>query len=472
MSDDNGIKFLCSHCSQSLDAESNMSGQVINCPICQKSITIPGNRPFKPKLILKENIVSSKPGNPPLPMPPSCKCCGAKLPPDASVCLKCNRTLNTDISLPPISSSLKTINKDPAPAAPTGKSERRCPSCGVPIGNEAVLCINCGFNLKTGKTTTVVIEEDAKPGPGGDMNFALKWGVREAAGASAVFMFLVLVFLPHLILWHGFGITLLGRSRWFDLVLMAIGISFSAMTYKVVAVSLTKRFGYRTVTRNVLFARSGNVVDQAHMRMTRKELGFGLLAGLAVLAIAVFMIVRMAKIGGDAGSIGIPIVVIGAIVVFFLALLGTDCTLFLVQRQLCPAFRVRHRLSFVPLSDKTFLNGSQDELVIKTIRSDPATARLVGIFFIVLGIPLIPAGFVGVFLIVIGIGMIRRVKTSARIELLLRKPEIARPLCLISMFVRDYSGRSEPPEIDAAICSLKAFAPDIRITHTKEVKGL
>lgn len=60
MSDDNGINFLCSHCSQSLEAESDMAGQVIKCPTCYKSITIPAPPPSIPQLSLRNFL--SKPG--------------------------------------------------------------------------------------------------------------------------------------------------------------------------------------------------------------------------------------------------------------------------------------------------------------------------------------------------------------------------------------------------------------------------
>jgi len=38
---DTGFKFSCPHCQQSLEAESDMAGQNLECPACNKAITVP-----------------------------------------------------------------------------------------------------------------------------------------------------------------------------------------------------------------------------------------------------------------------------------------------------------------------------------------------------------------------------------------------------------------------------------------------
>lgn len=35
------IKFLCKHCGQALEADSDMAGETLNCPACKKVIEVP-----------------------------------------------------------------------------------------------------------------------------------------------------------------------------------------------------------------------------------------------------------------------------------------------------------------------------------------------------------------------------------------------------------------------------------------------
>ena len=52
----------------------------------------------------------------------------------------------------------------PAPAVEPAKSTAGCPNCGTALPPGAVLCVNCGYNLKTGKTLSVVVEDGADEG--------------------------------------------------------------------------------------------------------------------------------------------------------------------------------------------------------------------------------------------------------------------------------------------------------------------
>ncbi len=60
MSGDNSISFFCSHCSQSLEAESAMAGRETKCPVCQKSIAIPVPQPSIPQLSLRNFLSNSR----------------------------------------------------------------------------------------------------------------------------------------------------------------------------------------------------------------------------------------------------------------------------------------------------------------------------------------------------------------------------------------------------------------------------
>lgn len=43
------INFNCTHCGQNLNAPEEMAGQVVECPVCQKSFQIPGGIIEMPK---------------------------------------------------------------------------------------------------------------------------------------------------------------------------------------------------------------------------------------------------------------------------------------------------------------------------------------------------------------------------------------------------------------------------------------
>jgi DNA-directed RNA polymerase subunit RPC12/RpoP len=95
MQEDTGITFTCPHCSQSLEAESDMVGQMIECPACQKTIPIPSPRSSKPQLTLRERPQASRQMNPPPSSTLSCKYCGAQHGADAVFCVGCGRNLRT-----------------------------------------------------------------------------------------------------------------------------------------------------------------------------------------------------------------------------------------------------------------------------------------------------------------------------------------------------------------------------------------
>ena len=98
------VKFKCPHCSQNLEAPDDMGGEAIECPSCNKNITIPAPAPA-------EEAAS-----------------GGK-----------------EWRMP-----RKRKRGQDAPAA--GKEEgETCPGCDAPLAADAVLCVKCGLNLQTGK---------------------------------------------------------------------------------------------------------------------------------------------------------------------------------------------------------------------------------------------------------------------------------------------------------------------------------
>lgn len=56
--------------------------------------------------------------------------------------------------------SAKAPTATAAPPVEPAKSNAGCPNCGTALPPGAVLCVNCGYNLKTGKTLSVVVEAD------------------------------------------------------------------------------------------------------------------------------------------------------------------------------------------------------------------------------------------------------------------------------------------------------------------------
>ncbi|MDD4869722.1 MAG: hypothetical protein PHR77_04115 [Kiritimatiellae bacterium] len=83
------IRFNCPMCNQQLEAPGEYADQVIECPACQKPITVPGVEPVEQAEPLK-----------------------------------------------------------PAEQAVSGN---KCPECGGTLEEGVVLCIKCGFHLKLGK---------------------------------------------------------------------------------------------------------------------------------------------------------------------------------------------------------------------------------------------------------------------------------------------------------------------------------
>lgn len=57
----------------------------------------------------------------------------------------------------PASASIPVASTAVPVAAPAGAA---CPSCAASLAPNAVLCVNCGYNLKTGKMLSVVVERD------------------------------------------------------------------------------------------------------------------------------------------------------------------------------------------------------------------------------------------------------------------------------------------------------------------------
>ncbi|OGV70251.1 MAG: hypothetical protein A2283_00325 [Lentisphaerae bacterium RIFOXYA12_FULL_48_11] len=66
------ISFNCPLCSQQLEAPEEYAGQVIECPACQKEITVPAPQPVQKKAT----------GN-------KCPGCGTALEEGVVLCMKC-----------------------------------------------------------------------------------------------------------------------------------------------------------------------------------------------------------------------------------------------------------------------------------------------------------------------------------------------------------------------------------------------
>lgn len=107
------IEFACDFCKQTLEATDDMAGQIVDCPNCQKPITIPAPKPpaASPKPVPAPAPARSAP--PPRPAPQS----------------------------------------KPEPAARTAApaAAPTCPECASPMEPGSVLCLKCGFHTKLGK---------------------------------------------------------------------------------------------------------------------------------------------------------------------------------------------------------------------------------------------------------------------------------------------------------------------------------
>jgi hypothetical protein len=66
------IRFNCPMCNQQLEAPDEYAGQVIECPACQKEITVPGVEPVEQK------VSGTK-----------CPECGGALEEGVVLCIKC-----------------------------------------------------------------------------------------------------------------------------------------------------------------------------------------------------------------------------------------------------------------------------------------------------------------------------------------------------------------------------------------------
>lgn len=70
------ISFNCPMCNQQLEAPAEYANQVIECPACQKEITVPGSQPVKPPVQQKASGTK-------------CPGCGATLEDGVVLCMKC-----------------------------------------------------------------------------------------------------------------------------------------------------------------------------------------------------------------------------------------------------------------------------------------------------------------------------------------------------------------------------------------------
>ncbi len=108
------FKFNCPHCNQSLEASDDMSGLLVECPSCAKTIEVPFERQVQQQTIRKENSQHTK----------SCPCCGEQNSDLDTYCQKCGADL--------------------ADTQEHQSSTRPCPYCGESILYSAQKCKHCG----------------------------------------------------------------------------------------------------------------------------------------------------------------------------------------------------------------------------------------------------------------------------------------------------------------------------------------
>jgi len=108
------FEFKCEFCKQTLEVSDDMAGEIVDCPNCQKSITIPRPplRAVAPAPVAPAPAAPKPPVQQSRPQPPA--------------------------------------KPAPAPAASAAKAPV-CPECKSPMQPGAVLCMSCGFHTKLGK---------------------------------------------------------------------------------------------------------------------------------------------------------------------------------------------------------------------------------------------------------------------------------------------------------------------------------
>jgi DNA-directed RNA polymerase subunit RPC12/RpoP len=114
-------KFICTACGKEYRWKPELAGRKAKCG-CGASIVVPAERPAT-----GGGAPAAKPAGPPAAAPAP-----------------------TRVFAP----TAETI------AAPAESSGAKCPACSAALAPNAVLCVNCGYNLKTGKTLSVVVERD------------------------------------------------------------------------------------------------------------------------------------------------------------------------------------------------------------------------------------------------------------------------------------------------------------------------
>lgn len=123
-------QFICTACGKEYRWKPELAGRKAKCG-CGASIVVPAERPSAG--------LAAKAAAPAL-APTSARAAIAAEPNAAPADLK------------------------PAAAESSGA---KCPACAAALAPNAVLCVNCGYNLKTGKTLSVVVERDEDEPEGG-----------------------------------------------------------------------------------------------------------------------------------------------------------------------------------------------------------------------------------------------------------------------------------------------------------------
>ena len=110
------MNITCPHCNTTLEIDGVEPGTTIQCPACSKSFAVQGNAAPKVKIaVAQAQDFGGK----------YCRSCGAKIPPNAAVCLSCGCNVNQGFY-------------------------SYCETCGTKrVNPNAVVCMNCGSKFQS-----------------------------------------------------------------------------------------------------------------------------------------------------------------------------------------------------------------------------------------------------------------------------------------------------------------------------------